>query len=228
VLRSSTIRLPASTPGGVVQPLTKRSPSCAKRALKPKRWRPARRQRRCVGEDAVRRGCDTILACAAMAPSMKFCRAWLAPPWLWAWCRWAPPTRCSESRPALLSRENGSPAAGREPRARLRGPNFLSGRGGLDALALLHCDCRVGADALFLSRLDPSLKRRLGYLLYLVEGFASGPHIPSRYFKRPLWKRQLPAAVEQISQLLAVRIATSAASSATSPPAPRCTTTACA
>jgi diacylglycerol kinase family enzyme len=29
----------------------------------------------------------------------------------------------------------------------------------------------VGADALFLSRLDAGLKRRLGYILYLIEGF---------------------------------------------------------
>ena len=29
----------------------------------------------------------------------------------------------------------------------------------------------VGADALFLSRLNPGLKRRLGYALYLIEAF---------------------------------------------------------
>ncbi len=34
----------------------------------------------------------------------------------------------------------------------------------------------VGADALFLSRLDAGLKRRLGYILYLVEGFKVWSH----------------------------------------------------
>lgn len=65
----------------------------------------------------------------------------------------------------------------------------------------------VGADALFLSRLDAGLKRRFGYALYLAEGFRlwathsfplfeasfteSGSHIPR---------------VLEVSQLLAIRI----------------------
>jgi len=38
-------------------------------------------------------------------------------------------------------------------------------------LTLLYGGGGSGADALFLSRLDAKLKRRLGYLLYLVEAF---------------------------------------------------------
>jgi YegS/Rv2252/BmrU family lipid kinase len=65
----------------------------------------------------------------------------------------------------------------------------------------------VGADALFLSRLDPSLKRRLGYLLYMIEGFRvwatySFPLFQTVFVERTSAKPR----VEEVSQLLAVRI----------------------
>jgi len=65
----------------------------------------------------------------------------------------------------------------------------------------------VGADALLLSRLDSGLKRRLGYLLYLIEGFRvwvtySFPLFEA-VFEEPLSAKP---RVEEISQLLAVRI----------------------
>lgn len=65
----------------------------------------------------------------------------------------------------------------------------------------------VGADALFISRLNPALKRRLGYLLYLLEGFRVWI---SHSF--PLFEASFIEAdgaqprVEQISELLAIRI----------------------
>ncbi|MGA3161406.1 MAG: diacylglycerol kinase family protein [Terracidiphilus sp.] len=65
----------------------------------------------------------------------------------------------------------------------------------------------VGFDALFLSRLDPGLKRRFGYLLYLVEGFRvwvthSFPLFEAVFEESAGAKPR----VELISQLLAVRI----------------------
>jgi YegS/Rv2252/BmrU family lipid kinase len=65
----------------------------------------------------------------------------------------------------------------------------------------------VGADALFLSRLDPSLKRRFGYILYLIEGVRvwathSFPLFQADFVERVSSKPR----VEKISQLLAVRI----------------------
>ena len=65
----------------------------------------------------------------------------------------------------------------------------------------------VGADALFLSRLDAGLKRRFGYLVYLVEAF----HVWATH-SFPLFDAvvQGPAGTEPrtlaLSQLLAVRI----------------------
>ena len=65
----------------------------------------------------------------------------------------------------------------------------------------------VGFDALFLSRLDPGLKRRFGYLLYLVEGLRvwathSFPLFEAAFVEHAGDKPR----VELISQLLAVRI----------------------
>ena len=65
----------------------------------------------------------------------------------------------------------------------------------------------IGADALFMSRLDPKLKQRFGYALYVVEAF----HLWATY-KYPTFAarfqesgRQAPR-VEEVSQILAVRI----------------------
>jgi YegS/Rv2252/BmrU family lipid kinase len=65
----------------------------------------------------------------------------------------------------------------------------------------------VGADALFLGRLDPGLKRRFGYILYLIEGFRlwathSFPLFEAAFVE----SASAQPRVEQVSQLLAVRI----------------------
>ncbi|HVN94441.1 MAG TPA: diacylglycerol kinase family protein [Terracidiphilus sp.] len=65
----------------------------------------------------------------------------------------------------------------------------------------------VGADALLMSRLDSRLKRRLGYVLYLIEAFRIWATSPF-----PLFEARLPAngnggaRVVEVSQLLAVRV----------------------
>ncbi len=65
----------------------------------------------------------------------------------------------------------------------------------------------VGADALFLSRLDPGLKRRFGYILYLIEGFRVWATYSFPLFQATFVERaSAQPRVEEISQLLAVRI----------------------
>jgi YegS/Rv2252/BmrU family lipid kinase len=65
----------------------------------------------------------------------------------------------------------------------------------------------IGADALVMSRMDAGLKRRLGYLLYLIECFRTWAT-----FSFPLFEATLPAnghgaaRVVDVSQLLAVRV----------------------
>lgn len=65
----------------------------------------------------------------------------------------------------------------------------------------------VGADALFLSRLDSGLKRRLGYVLYLIEGLKVWATHSFPLFEAVFeeGENHLPRKVE-ISQLLAIRI----------------------
>jgi diacylglycerol kinase family enzyme len=65
----------------------------------------------------------------------------------------------------------------------------------------------VGADALFLSRLDAGLKRRLGYILYLIEGFNvwvthSFPLFEAVFEESANHRPR----VAEVSQLLAIRI----------------------
>jgi YegS/Rv2252/BmrU family lipid kinase len=65
----------------------------------------------------------------------------------------------------------------------------------------------VGADALLMARMDPMLKRRLGYLLYMVEAFRiwashSFPLFQARFGANGNGKSR----VEEASQLLAVRV----------------------
>jgi diacylglycerol kinase (ATP) len=65
----------------------------------------------------------------------------------------------------------------------------------------------VGADALFLSRLDARLKRKLGYLLYLVEAFRVWATHSFPLFEAAFREHAGGAErVECVSQLLAVRI----------------------
>ncbi len=65
----------------------------------------------------------------------------------------------------------------------------------------------VGPDALFLSRLDPSLKRRFGYILYIIEAFRLWATHSFPLFEAAFVERSsAQPRVEQISQLLAVRI----------------------
>jgi YegS/Rv2252/BmrU family lipid kinase len=65
----------------------------------------------------------------------------------------------------------------------------------------------IGADALLMARLDARLKRRLGYILYLIEAF----HIWATS-SFPLFEAVLPSngngggRVVEVSQLLAVRV----------------------
>jgi YegS/Rv2252/BmrU family lipid kinase len=65
----------------------------------------------------------------------------------------------------------------------------------------------VGPDALFIGQLDPKLKRRLGYLLYLIEGFKVWIRYDFPLYEALIWESgaREPRRIE-VSQLLAVRI----------------------
>ena len=65
----------------------------------------------------------------------------------------------------------------------------------------------VGADALFISRLAPGLKRRLGYLLYMIEALRVWAGHTFPLFEAAFVESEgAQPRVEEISELLAVRI----------------------
>ena len=87
----------------------------------------------------------------------------------------------------------------------------------------------IGADALFISLLDPILKRRLGYLLYVIEAFRvwftyKFPLFEVAIIESPGGRR----ASSRSPSCWRCAFATSAACSTTSFPAQPCTTTNCA
>ena len=64
----------------------------------------------------------------------------------------------------------------------------------------------VGADALLMARMDPTLKRRFGYFLYLVEAFKIWASHPFPLFQASFVNGRGTPRVESASQLLAVRV----------------------
>jgi YegS/Rv2252/BmrU family lipid kinase len=65
----------------------------------------------------------------------------------------------------------------------------------------------IGADALLMSRLDARLKRRLGYVLYLIEAFRIWATSSFPLFEAALPQNgHGPVRVVDVSQLLAVRV----------------------
>jgi diacylglycerol kinase (ATP) len=65
----------------------------------------------------------------------------------------------------------------------------------------------IGADALLMSRLDSGLKRRFGYIMYLLEGFRIWATDPFPLFEAAFTVNGTGARrVEAVSQLLAVRV----------------------
>jgi YegS/Rv2252/BmrU family lipid kinase len=64
----------------------------------------------------------------------------------------------------------------------------------------------IGADAIFLSRMDPSLKRRLGYLLYIIEGFRVWATHSFPLFDASFVNGAGVPRVERVSQILAIRV----------------------
>jgi diacylglycerol kinase (ATP) len=94
--------------------------------------------------------------------------------------------------------------------ARVRVPvgriHFQNGGGAPESRYFLVA-AGVGADALLMSRLDPRLKRRLGYVLYLIEAFRIWATDPLPLFEVAFTSNGSGAErVAEVSQLLAVRV----------------------
>lgn len=86
---------------------------------------------------------------------------------------------------------------------------FFQENNGAEAWRYFTVAAGVGADALLMSSMDPELKRRYGYALYLFEAFKIWATNPFPFFHASLSANGNGSPrVEQVSQLLAVRIRT--------------------
>jgi diacylglycerol kinase (ATP) len=161
-----------------------------------------------IAVDAVRRGCDTIIACGGDGTVHEVLQSLVGTDTALG----VIPLGTANALAANLGLQTSPVKAMRRLLAAqpVRVPvgriSFQDGSGEKRA-RYFTVAAGVGADALFLSRLDAGLKRRFGYFLYFVEGFRvwathSFPLFEAAFEES---KSSLPRTVE-ISQLLAIRI----------------------
>jgi len=145
-----------------------------------------------LAEEATRRGCDTIIACGGDGTVHEVLQSLVGTDIALG----VIPLGTANALAANLGLQTS-------PVGRI---SFQDGSGETHA-RYFTVAAGVGADALFLSRLDAGLKRRFGYFLYFVQGFRvwathSFPLFEAAFEES---KSSLPRTVE-ISQLLAIRI----------------------
>jgi len=161
-----------------------------------------------LAEDAMRRGCDTILACGGDGTVHEVLQSMVGTNVALG----VVPLGTANALAKNLGL-NSSPAKAvrklltAEPVRFSAGKISYSDAAGTTRSRYFTVAAGVGADALFLSRLDPSLKRRLGYVLYMVEAFRVWATHDFPLFEAAFVEREsAQPRVEEISELLAVRI----------------------
>lgn len=162
--------------------------------------------------EAVRQGCDTIIACGGDGTVHEILQCLVGTPVALG----VVPFGTANALAADLGLNNGFGASPLKAIEMLLaatpvripvGRIFYRDTQGAERSRYFTVAAGIGADALFLSRLDARLKRRLGYLLYLVEALRvwakhSFPLFQAAIVQNGSRRRK----VEEVSQLLAVRI----------------------
>lgn len=161
-----------------------------------------------LAEDAMRRGCDTILACGGDGTVHEVLQSLVGTNIALG----VVPLGTANALAASLGLQTSPAKAVRklltaEPVRFSAGKISYSDAAGITRSRYFTVAAGVGADALFLSRLDPSLKRRLGYVLYVIEAFRVWATHDFPLFEAAFVEREkVQPRVEEISELLAVRI----------------------
>jgi YegS/Rv2252/BmrU family lipid kinase len=161
-----------------------------------------------LAEEAVRRGCDTIIACGGDGTVHEVLQSLVGT----TVALGVVPLGTANALAANLGLHTSPAKAVRKlltavPVRVSVGQIFYQDAAGATCSRYFTVAAGVGADALFISRLDPGLKRRLGYLLYLIEGFRVWARHSFPLFEAAFVERDgAQPRVEEISELLAVRI----------------------
>jgi YegS/Rv2252/BmrU family lipid kinase len=158
--------------------------------------------------DAARRGCDTILACGGDGTVHEVLQSLVGTETVLG----VVPLGTANALAANLGL-GANPAKAVRKLLKAEPTRFSVGRisyvdaSGVTCSRYFTVAAGVGADALFLSRLDPGLKRRLGYILYVIEAFRLWATYSFPLFEAAFAEPgQTETRVEALTQLLAVRI----------------------
>jgi len=161
--------------------------------------------------EAVAQGCDTIVACGGDGTVHEILQSLVGLPVALG----VVPMGTANALAANLGLSNGfvsNPVKAVEmlltavPLRVPVGRIFYHNAEGVECSRYFTVAAGVGADALFLSQLDAGLKRQFGYLLYLVEGVRVWATHSFPLFEAAFLASDRPPRVEEVSQLLAVRI----------------------
>jgi YegS/Rv2252/BmrU family lipid kinase len=161
-----------------------------------------------LAEEAVRRGCDTVIACGGDGTVHEVLQSLVGT----SVALGVVPLGTANALAANLGLHTSPAKAVRKLLTALPvrvSVGQISYRDATDATRSRYftVTAGVGADALFLSRLNPALKRRIGYILYLIEGFRVWVTHSFPLFEAAFEERAgAQPRVELISELLAVRI----------------------
>jgi diacylglycerol kinase (ATP) len=159
-------------------------------------------------QEAVRQGCDTILACGGDGTVHEVLQFLVGTPIALGVVPLGTANALAQdlglgTSPAKAVEKLLDATPVRVPVGRI----FYRGGEGATRSSYFTVAAGVGADALFLSRLDARLKRRFGYLLYIVEAVRVWATHSFPLFQVAFKvSGERNARVEQVSQLLAVRI----------------------
>jgi YegS/Rv2252/BmrU family lipid kinase len=161
-----------------------------------------------LAEEAVRRGCDTVIACGGDGTVHEILQSLVGT----SVALGVVPLGTANALAANLGLHASPAKAVRKLLTALPvrvsvGQISYRDASGATGSRFFTVAAGVGADALFISRLDPGLKRRLGYLLYLIEGFRVWARHSFPLFEAAFVEcHGAQPRVEKISELLAVRI----------------------
>ena len=162
---------------------------------------------RALAGEAIRSGCDAVFVCGGDGTVHEVLQALVG-------TQVALGVLPMGTANALASNLGLSRSAGKAMRSLLAarplqvpvGRILFRGADGVEHARYFAVAAGVGADALLMARMDPALKRRLGYLLYLFEAFRIWASHPFPLFNVDMERADGTRRSFHASQLLTVRV----------------------